>query len=114
MGAPARGAVVLVRFPFSDLSQSKLSLTSYVRSGKLFTANTDLVHSEVGMLTPDALTRVVDAVVALLRPTPPPVEETPERRSAASPRPHRRTRWNCGTRVRVVCSRTASTSASFS
>jgi mRNA interferase MazF len=113
MGAPARGAVVLVRFPFSDLSQSKLRpavvlaeagrgdrvlcqvtsksygdpeavvldagalatgslrLTSYARPGKLFTANVDLVHAEVGTLTPEALARVVDAVVALLRPSGP-------------------------------------------
>ena len=112
MVAPATGAVVLVKFPFSDLSQSKLrpavvladvgrgdhvlcqvtskpygdssavkidqtdfasgslEVTSYVRPGKLFTASTDLITSEVGTLTTEAHTRVVDAVVALLRPAP--------------------------------------------
>lgn len=112
MVAPATGAVVLVKFPFSDLSRSKLrpavvladvgrgdhvlcqvtskpygdssavkldqtdfssgslEVTSYVRPGKLFTASTDLITSEIGTLKPEALTRVVDAVVTLLRPAP--------------------------------------------
>lgn len=109
MGAPAAGAVVLVRFPFSDLSQSKqrpavvladsgrgdrilcqitskpygdsrvieltadafalgsLRLTSYARPGKLFTANDSLITAEVGLLKPDILASIVDAVTALLR-----------------------------------------------
>ena len=110
MVAPATGAVVLVQFPFSDLSRSKLrpavvladvgrgdrvlcqitskaysdsaalklddadfgsgslQVTSYVRPGKLFTASTELMTAEVGALSAEALTRIVDAVVALLRP----------------------------------------------
>ena len=109
MVAPAIGAVVLVRFPFSDLSQSKLRpavvladagrgdqilcqitskpygdvgaieldesafasgslrVTSYARPGKLFTASVELVTSQVAVLKPDMFTRVVDAVVDLLR-----------------------------------------------
>lgn len=109
MVAPAKGAVVLVRFPFSDLSQTKLRpaivladvgrgdrilcqvtsnpygdpsavvleqiafvsgslhVTSYARPGKLFTASRDLITAEVGALKPEALTQIVDAVVALLR-----------------------------------------------
>ena len=112
MVAPAAGAVSLVKFPFSDLSRSKLrpavvlaevgrgdhvlcqvtskpygdsaavtlnqtdfssgslEVTSYVRPGKLFTASKDLITTEVGTLKPEALARVVDAVVALLRPAP--------------------------------------------
>ena len=50
MEAPAKGAVVLVRFPFSDLSQTR-----------------DLITAEIGVLTDRALTQIVDAVVALLR-----------------------------------------------
>jgi mRNA interferase MazF len=110
MGTPAIGAVVLVRFPFSDLSQSKLRpavvlaeagrgdyvlcqvtskpygdtraikleesgfaagslrVQSYVRPGKLFTANHDLIVSEVATLKSESFKRVVDAVVDLLRP----------------------------------------------
>ena len=120
MGAPAAGAVVLVRFPFSDLSQSKsrpavvladagrgdrvlcqitskpygdarairleqsafasgsLRVTSYVRPGKLFTASGDIVAKEVGSLTSEALTRVVDAITDLLRGTAPKPLETTE------------------------------------
>ena len=109
MEAPAKGAVVLVRFPFSDLSQTKLRparvladagrgdcilcqitsqpygdstslmlddaafasgslrVTSYVRPGKLFTASSDLITARVGELKRESVTRIVDAVVALLR-----------------------------------------------
>ena len=109
MGAFAAGAVVLVPFPFSDLSQSKLrpavlladagrgdlvlcqvtsnpygdplavellapdfsngslQLTSYARPGKLFTASERLIVRQVGTLTSGARTRIVDAVVRLLR-----------------------------------------------
>lgn len=109
MVTPAAGAVVLVRFPFSDLSETKLrpavvladvgrgdavlcqvtskpygdpgavtlqetdfvsgslKLTSYARPGKLFTASSELMTAEVGALKPEALTQIVNAVVALLR-----------------------------------------------
>ena len=109
MVAPAAGAVVLVRFPFSDLSHTKLRpavvlagvsrgdwilcqvtskpygdaraitledssfatgslrVTSYARPGKLFTANRALIAADVGVLTPESLKGVVDAVVDLLR-----------------------------------------------
>jgi mRNA interferase MazF len=109
MVAPTAGAVVLVRFPFSDLSQTKLRpavvladagrgdwvlcqvtskpygdtraikiedtsfttgslrVTSYARPGKLFTANQDLIVSEVATLKPQSLKQIVDAVVDLLR-----------------------------------------------
>jgi mRNA interferase MazF len=107
----AAGEVVLVPFPFSDLSQSKvrpavcladagrgdwilcqitsspygdptavpldtpdfasggLLVASFARPGKLFTANAGLIVRSVGQLNNAALQRVLDAVVALLRPT---------------------------------------------
>jgi mRNA interferase MazF len=106
---PAVGEVVLVRYPFSDLSQSKLrpavclahagrgdivlcqitsnaygdprsvplddadfvsgglKVASFSRPGKLFTANEILIHSSVGTLNTDAIHRVVNAVIALLK-----------------------------------------------
>jgi mRNA interferase MazF len=109
MGTFTAGTVVLVRFPFSDLSQTKLRpavvladagrgdwilcqvtskpygdtrairledtsfstgslrVLSYARPGKLFTANRDLIVSEVATLKPPSLKEVVDAVVDLLR-----------------------------------------------
>ena len=111
MGSFAAGAVVLVPFPFWDLTQSKLRpavllaeagrgdwilcqvtsnpysdaravelgpgdfrtgslrLTSYARPGRLFTASGALFVSQPGALSSVALARVVDAVIALLRPT---------------------------------------------
>ena len=109
MGSHPAGAVVLVRFPFSDLSQTtlrpavvladvgrgdrilcqvtsksysdiravtldeedfttgSLRVTSYARPGKLFTANRELIASEIAALKPESLQRLVDAVVDLLR-----------------------------------------------
>ena len=108
MVIPSAGAVVLVRFPFSDLSQTKLRpavvladagrgdwilcqvtskpygdtraimledtsfsagslrVRSYARPSELFTANRDLIVSEVATLKPPALRQVIDAVVDLL------------------------------------------------
>jgi len=110
MGVPATGEVILVSFPFSDFSHSKvrpavclasagrgdwvlcqitsnayadpravpltnpdfstggLRISSYARPGKLFTANESLFLRSVGVLRSPALTRVIDAVVDLLRP----------------------------------------------
>lgn len=109
MVTPTAGAVVLVRFPFSDLSQTKLRpavvladtgrgdwilcqvtskpygdtqairlddrsfsagslrVLSYARPGKLFTANQDLLISEVATLKSQTSKQIVDAVVNLLR-----------------------------------------------
>lgn len=106
----AAGAVVLLPFPFSDLSQSKLRpavvlaragrgdwvccqitsnpygdpsavvldqddfatgtlrVQSFVRPGKLFTANDRLFTVEVGVLTATAFERVQVAVVKVLKP----------------------------------------------
>ncbi|MDQ4076442.1 MAG: type II toxin-antitoxin system PemK/MazF family toxin [Chloroflexota bacterium] len=108
MVVPSAGSVVLVPFPFSDLSRSKLRptivladagrgdwilcqvtsnpyadphavsvtaadfdtgslrVTSYARPGKLFTANSSLMVSEVGRLKSQSFARILDAVVNLL------------------------------------------------
>ena len=113
MGTPPAGSVVLVRFPFSDLSRSKLRpaivladagrgdavlcqvtskpyddegavtiestdlatgslrVTSFARPAKIFTANEAIITTTVGTLTPEALARVLDAVVRVLRPPSP-------------------------------------------
>src|ERR1035438_8490271 len=109
MVAPTKGAVVLVRFPFSDLSETKLrpavllanaergdwvlcqvtskpygdaraiiieaggfasgslSLVSYARPGKLFTANQSLIAGQAGMLKAELCNQIIESVVALLR-----------------------------------------------
>ena len=109
MGAPAAGEVVVIPFPFSDLTQSKirpalclaaagrgdyvlcqitsqpygdplalkiddqdfasggLHIESFVRPGKLFTADANLILSTEGKLSPAAYQRVLNTVVNLLR-----------------------------------------------
>ena len=109
MGAPAAGEVVVIPFPFSDLTQSKirpalclaaagrgdyvlcqitsqpygdplalkiddqdfasggLHVESFVRPGKLFTADANLILSTEGKLSPAAYQRVLNTVVNLLR-----------------------------------------------
>ena len=110
MVAPAAGEVVLIPFPFSDLSQSKvrpaiclasagrgdwilcqitsnpygdpdaipldaadfatggLSIASFARPGKLFTAHAGLMLRSAGVLTPVAFARILSAVIAVLQP----------------------------------------------
>jgi mRNA interferase MazF len=109
VGALTAGAVVLIPFPFSDLSQAKLrpavvladaergdfilcqitsnpyadplaigisasdftqgslNTTSDARPGKLFTASKSLVVRQVAELAPATHTRIIDAVVKLIR-----------------------------------------------
>ena len=109
MVAPAAGEVVVIPFPFSDLTQSKvrpalclaaagrgdyvlcqitsqpygdplalkiddqdfasgsLHVESFVRPGKLFTADANLILSTEGKLSPAAYQRVLNTVVNLLR-----------------------------------------------
>ena len=109
MVSPSEGSVVLVRFPFSDLSASKLrpaivlarvgrddwvlcqitsnayadpmavkildehfqtgslQRPSYVRPGKLFTANSSLMAAELGKLNAATFQQVVTAIVALFQ-----------------------------------------------
>ena len=52
-------------------ASGSLRVVSYARPGKLFTASQDLVTRQLGVLTPDAFKRIVDAVVGLLRPSVP-------------------------------------------
>ena len=48
-------------------ASGSLRVTSYARPGKLFTASSDLMTGQVGLLTPEARTRIVDAIVSLMR-----------------------------------------------
>jgi mRNA interferase MazF len=52
----------------ADVATGSLRVTSFARPGKIFTANEAIITSTVGMLTPEALARVLDAVVHVLRP----------------------------------------------
>ena len=112
MESLAAGSVILIPFPFSDLSQSKirpalvlanaerddwilcqitskpyadkravqldeadftgggLELTSYVRPGKIFTANEALMIETVGQLRAETFRVVLKAVAELFLPNP--------------------------------------------
>ena len=109
MAAPANGTIVLVRFPFSDLSGSKLrpalvvakvgrgdivlcqitsqsyadasaieisqpdmtlgtlSRTSYIRPGKLFTANETIISRNIGELGSMKFSDVIAAIIRLFQ-----------------------------------------------
>ena len=109
MVTPATRSVVLVQFPFSDLSETKLrpaivlasvgrgdfilcqvtsnpygdanaieldnasfvtgslQVISYARPGKLFTANRNLILSQVGNLKPEPFDTLINAVVNILQ-----------------------------------------------
>jgi mRNA interferase MazF len=54
-----------------DFASGGLLVASFVRPGKLFTANSGIIVRSVGRLNDAALRRVLDAVVALLRPAIP-------------------------------------------
>ena len=58
---------VAVELTEADFADGSLQRASFVRPGKLFTANQDLLNARVGMLGSDAHTRVVEHVVALLQ-----------------------------------------------
>jgi mRNA interferase MazF len=63
----AYGARRAVKLDDTDLATGSLRVTSFARPGKLFTANRDLIASEVATLKPESLKRLGDAVVDLLR-----------------------------------------------
>jgi mRNA interferase MazF len=49
-------------------ASGSLRVSSYARPGKPFTASEPVIVAEVGQLTLEARSRIIDAVVALLRP----------------------------------------------
>jgi mRNA interferase MazF len=50
-----------------DFVSGGLKVASFARPGKLFTASEILIHGSVDKLNDDALRRVVNAVIALLK-----------------------------------------------
>ena len=84
MGPFAIRQVVLLPFPFSDLTASKLrpavitrneidfaqgslQRVSYARASKIFTAHESLFQRAAGQLSPERHRKVVTAIVALLQ-----------------------------------------------
>lgn len=67
MTSKSYGDARAVKLDDVDFAKGSLRVTSYARPGKLFTANRDLIASEVAALKPESLKRLVDAIVDLLR-----------------------------------------------
>ena len=63
MVTPATRAVVSVRFPFSDLSRTKLRPTVILAD----VGRDDLMVDQVGTLKEEAFKQIIEAVVAVLR-----------------------------------------------
>ena len=57
-----------VKLEHSDFKKGSLRVVSYARPGKLFTADQELLVSEVGVLNDKVFDRVLAAVVGILRP----------------------------------------------
>jgi mRNA interferase MazF len=51
----------------ADFAQGSLRLASYVRPGKLFTANVSLIANQVGALQPGKFSAIRDAVVQMIQ-----------------------------------------------
>jgi len=51
----------------ASFAAGSLRATSYARPGKLFTANQDLIVTQVGSLKSEPFWQIVDSVVTLLR-----------------------------------------------
>jgi mRNA interferase MazF len=56
-----------IAIDISDFVQGGLRHVSHVRPTKLFTAHESLIAADAGELTPDALGRVREAVIAIIR-----------------------------------------------
>jgi len=66
MVIPSAGSVVIISFPFSDLTASKLRLTSFVRTGKLFTANQILFQGSAGLLYPEKFSEIITSITKII------------------------------------------------
>ncbi len=51
----------------ANLATGSLRVTSYVRPGKLFTANRSLIVRRIGILNEEHFKRIVDAIINILR-----------------------------------------------
>lgn len=52
-----------------DFLSGSLQVTSYVRTGKLFTASQNLIKAEVGRLKPEMFSKIIRGVVAIFNST---------------------------------------------
>ena len=65
MGRFVKGDVVVVPFPFSDLSASKRR-PALIRPNRIFTADANIVHYRAGAIRSDKLHEVIDKIVQII------------------------------------------------
>ena len=51
----------------ASFATGSLRVTSYARPGKLFAANRDLMVTQVGILSADALKQIIEVIINILR-----------------------------------------------
>jgi mRNA interferase MazF len=56
------------RLTDAAFAEGSLQHISYVRPGKLFTANQSLFQRVIGQLAPEPMARIREAIVALIQP----------------------------------------------
>jgi mRNA interferase MazF len=61
------GDSAAIRLEDANFSKGSLRITSYARPGKLFTANKELLVSQVAVLRAEALEGIIEATVSILR-----------------------------------------------
>ena len=65
MDSPSVGSIILLPFPFTDLSKSKIRLVSYARPSKLFTASGGIFLSMAGQLGAEKISEILRSVMGL-------------------------------------------------
>ena len=65
MDSPSIGSIILLPFPLTDLSKSKIRLVSYARPSKLFTASGGIFLSIAGQLGAEKVSEILRRVVSL-------------------------------------------------
>ena len=51
-----------------SFSEGSLRISSFARPGKLFTASSNLILSEVGVLKAEVIQQIVEAIIEMLQP----------------------------------------------
>lgn len=63
-----KGYVVVVPFPFSDLTQSKRRpALGNIRPNRIFTADSNIVPYKVGNIKTDKLNEIIEKIVEIVR-----------------------------------------------
>ena len=65
MDSPSVGSIILLPFPFTDLSKSKIRLVSYARPSKLLNASGGIFLSMAGQLGAEKISEILRRVMGI-------------------------------------------------